>query len=408
MLHTMTEFLHGYNDPESAPEHRAWGDVTDPREHDPTTFRYLVCSLDPELVRYALEMTDREVRDQNECQVRPGNLYWRPEALGECGCLPLSLIDPDHAACDDTGLIVEASEQSVVATTGAWNGRSDAGHLDWLVADTNRTIMGPDELLGASAPDAPNEVLVMTDSDSEQSDTNQVSLKGFFYKIDSDGKPYSRIAAERMKQHAAQLNLPVVPIKEESRYSENREVINDETIAVCHSGRQYPIVGFGDEHLFRAYDKKGRSYFPSPEEIGGAVSFAMQQNVISKVDVEGMVKRYIAINKDRQTPVIEFGDDGSVKSIRYYEGYGADEKVVTIDGETALATRMTASATAELVDREMLREKRSVDCELVAPDETASMVERACDRLDHEGAWAVRRWYGPKREASRALWALEQ
>lgn len=121
--------------PEEEPGPKIWGGVSDPKEHDPKKFRYLVHAFNPfatasqPLVAISAELSGVYKGDKSEGD-QSINLFEEPERLGERVSLSMSLIDQEHTETwEQGGIIVEAPEENIVITspvdTGSHNSSKD-------------------------------------------------------------------------------------------------------------------------------------------------------------------------------------------------------------------------------------------------------------------------------------------
>ena len=219
-------------------EANVWGGVTDPADHNPANFRYLIHAINPNAKSYALawlkdiarfrEETARELRykqsmgyqniNMHHCPEEishdqpPGDqgisMYHFPERLADRIFLSMSLIDQDHTyTWGDIGLIVGAFEANIVLTAAedACSYRSNLKGL--LQRATLYEHMSGDELLQNSDPLEYNEVVAVA-----QSDDWQLQLEGFFYKTTPAGHPCDSARADKMHRQALRLDLPIVAI----------------------------------------------------------------------------------------------------------------------------------------------------------------------------------------------------
>ena len=106
-----------HTSPEKEPELKIWGEVSDPKEHDPKKFRYLVhtfnsfaVALQP-LVAISAELSGAYKVDKSEGN-QSINLFDQPERLSERVSLSMSLIDQEHTGTwGQGGIIVDAPEE---------------------------------------------------------------------------------------------------------------------------------------------------------------------------------------------------------------------------------------------------------------------------------------------------------
>lgn len=401
----MTEFHEQLTD---APK---WGGTTDPTQHDPANFRYLVHAINPYSTMNALTITLYDAKDGVEYDESWGDqkisMYDQPERIAERVSLSMSLVDQDHTATwGEAGLIVEAPEHNMVLTSS-----SDAGahnnNLDFLLKQADKHgVMSGDNLLRSSSPYSYNEVVAVASRDGQQ-----LQLKGFFYKSTKASEPFNKQLASRMQAHASRLGLPVVAITEQGHYVQDKVENNEGRLAVQFNGSRYMLAGYEPQHQFKVYDERGHSHFAAPHELEPVLGFAVQAGGLTEDEAASVTTAYQEADMQRQTPTVEFDEDGSVKEISYRTGYGADEARVSL-GKSGHGYRTNLAMQAEKMQEAMLSmgkpqmigfdEDRSYTP--LSPAEGDSMVEAACANLDEEKAGIVRDWYAKSREVLDKQW----
>lgn len=396
---------------EQLAEAPVWGGTTDPTQHDPKQFRYLVHAINPFSQMNALQITLYDAKDGIEYDESWGDqkisMYEQPERVSERVSLSMSLVDQDHSATwGEAGLIVEAPEQNVVLTSS-----SDAGahnnNLNFLLRQAQKHgVMSGDNLLRSTSPYSYNEVVAVANRDGQQ-----VQLKGFFYKATKAGEPYNKQLTVRMQAHATRLGLPVLAITEQGQYAQDKVDSFDGKLAVQFNGSRYLLSGFETQHQFKSYDERGYARFTAPHEIESVLSYAVSTGGITKDEAEKIGAEYSEADKQRQTPKVVFDEDGSVKEISFNTGYGIDEAKVSL-GKTGHGYRTNLAKQAEKIQEAMLgmgkpkmigiNEDRSYVP--LSPAETDDMVSRACEILDTEVSDTVRKWYEEHREVVEKQW----
>lgn len=102
---------------------RFWGETTDPKEHSPKHFRYLVHAINPfakigAMAGCALDSMEGFGPEASGDQSI--SMYKQPERIGDRVSASMSLIDQDHTATwGSGGLIIDAPEENIVITSGA-------------------------------------------------------------------------------------------------------------------------------------------------------------------------------------------------------------------------------------------------------------------------------------------------
>lgn len=396
---------------EQSPDIPNWGGTTDPTLHDPQQYRYLVHAINPFSSMNALVITLYDAKDGIEYDESWGDqkisMYEQPERIGERVSLSMSLIDQDHTATwGEAGLIVEAPEQNVVLTSS-----SDAGahnnNLDFLLKQAqNHGVMSGDYLLSGTSPYGYNEVVAVANRDGQR-----VQLKGFFYKETEAGEPYNKQLARRMQAHASRLGLPVVAITEQGRYAQDKVDIVDGKLSVQFNGNRYLLSGFEPQHQFKSYDERGYARFIAPHEVEPVLSYAVSTGNMSEEETAKIAAEYAEVDKQRQTPKVEFDEDGTVKKITYFTGYGIDESKVSI-GKSGHGYRTNLAKQSEEMQEAMLGMGRMQMIGInddrsyvpISPAEADKMVDTACKTLDDEKADTVHKWYREHREVLEKQW----
>ena len=158
-----------------------WGQTTDPSQHNPEDFRYLVHAFNPH-ARLGALFIQLVTRDEEAVADGQGdqsiNVFKEPERVDERVSLSMSLIDQDHTATwGGAGIIMAAPESSVVLTSPTDAGTPNS-HRDRLIAKGRfMGILSPDEILERSSPDRYNEIVALG--------STGLKAVGFFYKVNS-------------------------------------------------------------------------------------------------------------------------------------------------------------------------------------------------------------------------------
>ena len=191
-----------------------WGKTTDPSDHDPKNFRYLVHGVYPRPKNFTAETAAEAASAQDDQSI---NLYEQPERVSERVSLSMSLIDPDHTGTwAKGGLILEVPEENIIG-----NGPSDLGSANSDPSQLRsqfreRTILTPEELLRQSSTRDYNEVIAFANLEG-----SKVKLKGFYITVRPDGSPVDSAIAAQMQEHATALNLSLVKIEEPPVFSKS-------------------------------------------------------------------------------------------------------------------------------------------------------------------------------------------
>jgi len=218
-----------------------FGNTTDPADHNPNDYRYML---------HAVAETKPMAWTANAGRLRPpvssseakgfgkivGNplidLYSQPERLAEKMTICLSLVDQNkpnifgssNAGYDRTaGIIAGVPQKNVIACA------IDDLHSDrWNVHQLNEKRKGfkreseyrdhPERLIEATRDHwyaGHNEIVALGSYKG-----NELSVAGFFYKVDANGDAMNRKDMKVFSKHAKRLGLPLVKIPERSDHPE--------------------------------------------------------------------------------------------------------------------------------------------------------------------------------------------
>ena len=385
---------------------RFQGDTTDPTQHDPTSFRYLVHSLNPYAalnILYMLSSVGASTDPSHGDGDQSINMYEQPERVAERISLSMSLIDQDHTATwGHGGLIISAPEENIVlaSRTDADAHNNDKNFL--LEQSVRHGVMSAEQLLATTSPRQYNKVVALADNDGSKLETI-----GFFYKVTSKGEPVDLVIAQQMRMHAERLGLPVVEILQENKLGEDRvdrSTDDDQKVlAIVYGGERYLL----SNSYYRILDEASSFRFASPEEVSAALQFAVNVNKMTEAEVQQTLADYAEVRERRMTPTAYYDDEGNFEKIVYYEGYGDDELRVTLDN-SGYIRRVNTKRESEKRKRAMLggfvrrdTQNRSIPAR---PHKADSMVKRAKEGLDEAQADELQQWYDKCREAIEQNW----
>jgi hypothetical protein len=314
--------------PEKEPPIKIWGEVTDPKKHDPKNFRYLVHAFNPfatatqPLLAISAELSGAYQVDKTEGD-QSINLFEQPERIGERVSLSMSLIDQDHTRTwGEGGIIVEAPEENIVITSPTDTGShgSSKEFLERKAQDQPR--LTGEQLLKFTSPEIYNEVVAVAKSKRGKT----LRLKGFFIKVDRNGQPTDLFIAQKMRQHAARLNLPLVEIQVQGPYDKEKFEIAENEIYAYYKGNRYNLGSEDPEFAFNAYDDKFDTFFPSPQEIEEVVAHFKERGDINEAQAQQILEKYRIADARRKSPKIEYDPKTSeIKRVTIKDGYGKDE-----------------------------------------------------------------------------------
>lgn len=313
--------------PEREPEIKIWGEVTDPKEHDPKRFRYLVQAFNPfakasqPLTAISAELSGAYKVDKSQGD-QSINLFDQPERLAERVSLSMSLIDQEHTdTWGEGGIIVESPEENIVITSPTDTGSHSSSREFLKKQAQDQLRLSGEQLLKSTSDGIYNEVVAFAKSESGET----VRLKGFFIKVDKRGQPTDSVIAEKMRQNARRLNLPLVEIMVQGPYEQEVFEIAENSIWAHFKGNRYNLGSEDPEFAFNAYDDKVDTFFPSPQEIDEVLSHFLASGKITTGQAQQIKERYEIADKRRKSPKVEYDlKTQEISRITIKDGYGKD------------------------------------------------------------------------------------
>lgn len=301
-----------------------WGGVTNPREHNPEKFRYLIHAINPMATVTmgligAVTLMDNPAPNADTGEGdQTVNLYSEPERLAERVALSCSLVDQDHTKTwGEAGLIVEALPGNVLVTSA-----KDVGAIASTkeVENLRReySLLTAEQLLQQTGAGSYNEVVVVASKEGAK-----VKLAGFFYKVTSDGKPFDKSLYQQMKAHASRLNLPLIPIVEPNRYAKDGIIEKGEEYYVNFAGRQYCFKGPKIRSKFRAWHQEGFLTVASPEEMESVFAFMIKSGE-DKDWIAQLRAEYTEWDQNRQQATVKHDRQTGQIYIEKISGYGTE------------------------------------------------------------------------------------
>ncbi|MCX7928764.1 MAG: hypothetical protein N2558_03730 [Patescibacteria group bacterium] len=314
--------------PEKKPRPKIWGEVSDPKKHDPKKFRYLVHAFNPfatasqQLAAVSAELSGACKVDKSEGD-QSINLFDQPERLGERVSLSMSLIDQEHTRTwGQGGIIVEAPEGNIVITSPTDMGSHSSSKEFLRRQAQGRLLLSGDQLLKLTSGGIYNEVVAFGRSESGET----LQLRGFFIKVDKRGQPTDPVIAEKMKQHARRLNLPLVEIQVQGPYEQEMFEIAENSVWAHYRGNRYNLGSDNPEFAFRAYDDKCDTFFPSPQEIEDVIAHFVQSGNLDSAQAQQIRQRYKIADSQRKSPKVEYDPKtNEIIRVTIKDGYGKDE-----------------------------------------------------------------------------------
>lgn len=374
-----------------------WGQTTDPSQHNPDNFRYLVHAFNPFSLVNAIYISKKTGASNDEVRRQSIDLRIRPEDIDERVSVSMSLIENGRTATYGSGgIIVQAPESSVVLTSP-----TDAGVLnsyrDRLITQgQSRGLLSPDQLLERGSPHTYNEVVALGRSG--------LRAVGFFYKVDSRKNPVDADLAANMLGLGRRTGLPVVEIPKENIYTENKVV----RYTYMDSSRGEELRIFLGGMCYCAPKSKGRlgfrvvegdtlkRHFPSPEKFEAAIGFALRTGEIGEDEANQILEDYRTADIERQTPTAYFDKDGEIDRVECLQGYGESEVKLNINRH-GIANKIQKGAAR-------LRGKSAKSLSQYATDR---MIEAAVKNLSPEKAESIRSWYEKVRPSIADTWSQQ-
>lgn len=374
-----------------------WGQTTDPSQHNPDNFRYLVHAFNPFSLVNAIYISKKTGASNDEVRRQSIDLQIRPEDIDERVSVSMSLIENGRTATYGSGgIIVQAPESSVVLTSP-----TDAGVLnsyrDRLITQgQSRGLLSPDQLLERGSPHTYNEVVALGRSG--------LRAVGLFYKVDSRRKPVDSDQAANMLSLGRRTGLPVVEIPKENIYTENKVVrytymdsSRGEELRIFLGGMCYCAPKSKGDLGFRVVEGDTlKWYFPSPEKFEAAVGFALRTGEIGEAEANQILEDYRTADIERQTPTAYFDEDGEIDRVECLQDYGEHEVKLNISRH-GIANKIQ-EGTARL---------RGKGVKSLSQYATDHMIETAVKNLSPEKAESIRSWYEKVRPSIADAWSQQ-
>ena len=374
-----------------------WGQTTDPDQHNPDNFRYLVHAFNPFSLFNAIYTSKKTGASNDEVRRQSIDLRIRPEEIDERVSVSMSLIENGRTATYGSGgIIVQAPESSIVLTSptdaGAIN--SNKGYL--VAQDQSKGLLSPDQLFERSSSRTYNEVVALGRSG--------LRAVGFFYKVDSRKKPVDSGLAANMLGLGSRTGLPVVEIPEKNIYTENKVVrytymdsSRGEELRIFLGGMCYCAPKSKGDLGFRVVEGDTlKWYFPSPEKFEAAVGFALRTGEIGEAEANQILEDYRTADIERQTPTAYFDEDGKIDRVECLQGYGEHEAKLNIS-RRGIANKIQ-EGTARLMGEGVESLNQYV---------TDRMIEAAVKNLSPEKAESIRSWYEKVRPSIADTWSQQ-
>ena len=194
----------------------AWKNITtDPREHNPNYFKYIVHSIQSESLRLHRDILEIQLKlngldvDEN----RRTDLLRNSDDIAKKAVISTSLIDQNHRGTwGNVGFILDVPAENILSVSN-----QDMGSLprsaEYVKARLReRDIESPDVLLKNTHPSQYNELEITGTNPFDLS--KKVKVIGVFIKVGPDGKPQENDAnlLGKIRGIAGTYNLPIIDI----------------------------------------------------------------------------------------------------------------------------------------------------------------------------------------------------
>ncbi|QJU10786.1 hypothetical protein FBF25_01175 [Candidatus Saccharibacteria bacterium oral taxon 488] len=395
---------------------RLWGETTDPKEHNPKHFRYLVHAINPFAKMSATAgcaLGSMEGFGPETSGDQSISMYKQPERIGDRVSASMSLIDQDHTATwGPVGLLLMAPEGNIVITSGA-DASARNNNRDLLIKQGHICdIIDPNELLNRTSQYDHNEVVALAEHEG-----HQLQTVGFFYKVTPKGEPVNHRLAQVMHMHADRLQLPIVEIPEpRCADSENkvhrtiRHGKEEESIIVSLDGYNFYLRGFDDMSGCSTYwmlDKDSlQACFASPFQFKEAVEFAVGMGELSDEDARHVLRGYEEADLQRKTPTAYYDKNGNFEKIEYFEGYGSEEYYISIRKTGYSARGNTIDARrfyGALLCDDQLATAGPIESPL-SPADAEFVIKEAIGKLDPARAVELEKWHEDHKSVIERVW----
>lgn len=392
-------------------ELQPWGDITDPKQHSPAKFRYLIHAINPmatstmAMVGISVMKDDPRAINKEEGD-QTINLFSQPERLDQRVALSCSLVDQDHhGTWGRAGLIIETPQENVLITDSSDVGAIVMSRKNLLEQARKRHLLTADQLLQQTYSSSYNEVVVLANNEGKK-----VVLAGFFYKTTEDGTPMDEALYRKMSMHAQRLNLPLIPITEPNPYKENKITHTDERFSVQFGGKLYTLQGL-PEWQFKAYGQSGFSVFASPDEMQQVFNY-LRVNNVDEQEIEQLQKEYQEADRVRQQPKVTYDEQGNVTLVEKRSGYSTGEMKITVS-RGGYARRVNIIEEAKKFSEMMAdpRQSRMIepyDRDVASPHEAEQVVQEAINNAPENEKGKLQHWWNEVRDSVIRQWEQNQ
>lgn len=193
--------------------------TTDPSQHNPKSFRYIVHAVQDPMLRAYRDLMSIQMQLDSGIQTDPGrniDLLRAPDRVPEKPLISASFIDQDHRATwGRVGFILEVPPVNIISTNTQDVGSPFYQGLDWVRQKLRaRSLMSPNALLAGTVPTDSNEVEITGTHPDDL--TKKVRIIGVFVKRLPSGR-IPEVPNELLRQIqgvAYRLKVPIIEVEE--------------------------------------------------------------------------------------------------------------------------------------------------------------------------------------------------
>lgn len=275
-----------------------WGDTSNPSEHNPSKFRYLIYSTS-KLAKLNMTLPILEAGGK----MTDVDLFLNPDDLDKKDILNMSLIDENHTETFySAGYLIRVPPENIRET------RESEIVDNVLEEGKGLSVLSGDELLEASVPSQHNEVVAVVKFGG-----GSIEIVGVFYKVSELGNPLDPITAEKMEQHAHNHGWPIVKIVENSGYAEDSFEDTGKGLKITMDNKLF-LLDYSDSEELRfacINDTKKESFLKV-----GDLEKIMWKYGDQIGDLESLVrKKYLEALKQYRKPKVEFDESRKIINV---------------------------------------------------------------------------------------------
>lgn len=272
-------------------------ELTDPQTHDPNHFCYIVHALSPNAKQGLMLAVIRHNGYDFKQEI---DLLREPERITEKLLISSSIVNQDHTATfDNTFFILNVPWINFVSMSPRDAGTNVATPLVVLESarppyTTPSGLITETRYIGGDS--SINEVVVTGNKEG-----NLVEIIGVGIKLTDTGdtKPREPKEAERMREIAGYMNVPLIEIIEQSRIEDSEAEVNYSyvnpgkivrSIMINRGGYRYIFEGDWDttqlKDVLKGDKNEGRGHNPVSQEEYQAIRPAVRQGLSTTTDLQ--------------------------------------------------------------------------------------------------------------------------